>query len=277
MNRLPRSIYVSNSRPGVERSWRLRGGLDYTSPRNMVYRKPGILIDCANYEALAEGYRRIDGYERYDGRPAPSTTDDKTTAATLRSAIGRVPGNGEILGVCRYKDATYAFRRGSNRHCCAAWKSSPRGWTDAGAGDLLSTSRSLEDGETAGSGWRFEIHNFMGQAAQERLFGVNPAGQIFTYDGSVWSLINILGLGHEHVPIGICSHQNHLFVGFQGWFDSAFGFGGSDELRGRGRSGRVDHRRYRDEHASRLSRGAFHLRQELHVGLARQFRGELDT
>lgn len=43
-------------------------GLDLTTPQLMV--EPGALIDCMNYEVTdTAGYRRIDGYEQYDGYP----------------------------------------------------------------------------------------------------------------------------------------------------------------------------------------------------------------
>jgi hypothetical protein len=47
------------------------GGIDQTSPALDV--KPGNALDAVNYEpGLLGGYKRIDGYERRDGRPAPS-------------------------------------------------------------------------------------------------------------------------------------------------------------------------------------------------------------
>jgi len=49
----------------------LVGGLDQASPPLTI--KAGRLIDCVNYEAgVLGGYQRIDGYERFDGRPSPS-------------------------------------------------------------------------------------------------------------------------------------------------------------------------------------------------------------
>ena len=41
-------------------------GLDLVTPPLLA--EPGVLIDCLNYEMTAHvGYRRVDGYERYDG------------------------------------------------------------------------------------------------------------------------------------------------------------------------------------------------------------------
>ena len=48
-----------------------QGGLDLVSPVLNV--QPGFLLDGINYEPdLNGGYRRIPGYERFDGQPSPS-------------------------------------------------------------------------------------------------------------------------------------------------------------------------------------------------------------
>ena len=57
----PRSDYYS-----------LQGGLDLVTPAISI--KPGCVIDSSNYEPdIAGKYRRIDGYERFDGRASPSS------------------------------------------------------------------------------------------------------------------------------------------------------------------------------------------------------------
>ena len=44
----------------------LNSGLDLSSPKMLA--EPGSMLDCLNYELVDfEGYRRIDGFERYDG------------------------------------------------------------------------------------------------------------------------------------------------------------------------------------------------------------------
>lgn len=48
----------------------LGGGLDLVTPALAM--PAGRCISVLNYEAEARGYRRIQGYERFDGRPAPS-------------------------------------------------------------------------------------------------------------------------------------------------------------------------------------------------------------
>ena len=48
-------------------------GLDLVSPK--IVAPPGSMLDCKNYELVDfSGYRRIDGYERFDGRLSPSVT-----------------------------------------------------------------------------------------------------------------------------------------------------------------------------------------------------------
>jgi hypothetical protein len=52
-------------------SFSFRGGLNQTGSAVAV--DPGNLIGALNFEAKVNGgYRRIDGYERFDGRRRPS-------------------------------------------------------------------------------------------------------------------------------------------------------------------------------------------------------------
>lgn len=60
------------------------GGLDTNSAALAVL--PGAVIASQNYEPLAEGYGRMLGYERFDGRPAPS----EAQFWTLRFTAGSV-------------------------------------------------------------------------------------------------------------------------------------------------------------------------------------------
>ena len=48
----------------------LGGGLDLVTPA--ISKKPGTVIGAMNYEPTPQGYRRIGGFERYDGQPKPS-------------------------------------------------------------------------------------------------------------------------------------------------------------------------------------------------------------
>ena len=51
----------------------LRGGLDLVTP--VLAMRPGTVISAVNFEATEGGYKRCDGYERYDGQPKPSEAD----------------------------------------------------------------------------------------------------------------------------------------------------------------------------------------------------------
>lgn len=48
----------------------LMGGLDLITPAIAI--PPGKVIAGVNYEPHPGGYKRIDGFERFDGRPQPS-------------------------------------------------------------------------------------------------------------------------------------------------------------------------------------------------------------
>lgn len=48
----------------------MAGGLDLATPA--IAKAPGSLIACQNYESDEQGYRRVDGYERFDGQARPS-------------------------------------------------------------------------------------------------------------------------------------------------------------------------------------------------------------
>lgn len=51
----------------------MTGGLNLVSPVTQM--KEGELISCLNYEVGVDGgYRRMDGYERFDGQPSPSSS-----------------------------------------------------------------------------------------------------------------------------------------------------------------------------------------------------------
>jgi len=52
------------------RHYPLGGGLDLVTPA--IAMPAGKAVGCLNYEATSNGYRRMDGYERFDGRTRPS-------------------------------------------------------------------------------------------------------------------------------------------------------------------------------------------------------------
>ena len=64
----------------------LQGGLDLVSPAlNLA---PGNLIDSVNFEPdVNGGYRRMYGFERMDGRPAPSAASYWNVVCTITGTI----------------------------------------------------------------------------------------------------------------------------------------------------------------------------------------------
>jgi len=68
----------------------LVGGLDEESPP--IVTRPGSIIGSQNYDvAVHGGYRRIDGYERFDGRPRPS--DAHYTVMNMTGTIAATVGD----------------------------------------------------------------------------------------------------------------------------------------------------------------------------------------
>lgn len=67
--------------PPREDYFGFRGGLDVVTPPMEL--KPGFLIECLNFDIPATGgYRRIPGYERFDGRTRPSDAQASLLAVT---------------------------------------------------------------------------------------------------------------------------------------------------------------------------------------------------
>lgn len=65
---------------------RLAGGLDQVTPTLSL--KSGVARRAANFEAaITGGYTRIAGYERYDGRPSPSSALYNVLDCTLTAAV----------------------------------------------------------------------------------------------------------------------------------------------------------------------------------------------
>lgn len=71
----------------------LRGGLDQVTPA--MYLKPGVARQSSNFEcSVYGGYTRIDGYERFDGRPSPSSA---TQTPVFIPTMLSVPTVGQTL------------------------------------------------------------------------------------------------------------------------------------------------------------------------------------
>lgn len=103
----------------------LSGALDLVTPTLAL--RPGVLRDAVNYEvSVTGGYSRIDGYERFDGRPSPSDATFATVTATAVAGLsvgdtfnGQTSGStGVIIAIqgltLVYTKSTGAFQIGEN-------------------------------------------------------------------------------------------------------------------------------------------------------------------
>lgn len=93
-----RALEAMKSAPVKLDQFPLRGGLDLHTPQNSL--KPGVARDSLNYEcSINGGYTRIPGYERFDGRPSPSSASFLAldVTATTGLAVGDAI-NGQTSG-----------------------------------------------------------------------------------------------------------------------------------------------------------------------------------
>lgn len=105
----------------------LRGGLNLVTPPLAV--PEGQCTAALNYEPEVAGYRRISGYERFDGRTAPSDGGTRTDITT-------VPGTGPVRGVWVYNGDVYAFRDTASGEG-GMYKSSAAGWVQQTFGSII--------------------------------------------------------------------------------------------------------------------------------------------
>lgn len=108
-----------------------RGGLDTASPP--IAAPAGSLSFCENYEPDVAGYTRFAGYERFDGRDKPSGAANATDREARRSAIGVVPGKGDVLAAWSVTDEAgnshYAIRENAGNTQATLYRASSSGWT----------------------------------------------------------------------------------------------------------------------------------------------------
>lgn len=136
----------------------LNGGLDLITPA--IAMKPGNVIAGKNYEPIFGGYRRLAGYERFDGRPSPTDVFDAEgdpaqaiiEREAARAAILEVPGSGDLRGVWSFDGEKYAFRDNAGGTACVMHKATSSGWVPIVAGRTLSFTSggvaSIEEGDT---------------------------------------------------------------------------------------------------------------------------------
>lgn len=121
----------------------LSGGLDLITPA--IALKPGVAIGAVNYEPVPNGYSRVEGFERFDGRTSPTDAYDAAAdpvqgaldRTAARAAITAVPGSGSVRGVWEYEGSIYAFRDNVGATAGAMWKATSGGWTAVSLGHTL--------------------------------------------------------------------------------------------------------------------------------------------
>lgn len=88
----------------------LAGGVDQITPTLAL--KPGVLRDAVNFEALEYGgYGRIGGYERYNGKPAPSSA---VYALLYVAGFASVPSVGQTITNAAGTATGYIIAVGAN-------------------------------------------------------------------------------------------------------------------------------------------------------------------
>lgn len=133
----------------------LRGGLDLVTP--LIQLKPGYVRDALNWEqSITGGYSRLNGYERHDGRPAPSAAIYLTLTITLTGAIavgntitGLTSGaTGVVISMTLVSGSQYvlAFTKGTGA------------FVDAEAVQVAAvTQATIDDVGGAGTGLDFDV------------------------------------------------------------------------------------------------------------------------
>ena len=190
------------------------GGLDQETPQ--IALPEGVCYDALNFDCgVLGGYRRIDGYERFDGRTKPSlvvptyvgTTQreraiEKAVAADAqRALIQAVPGSGPVRGVVVFKGVAYAFRDNAGGTACVMHKATVSGWV------VVTTPALLPGGK-----YHFISYNFGGATDTEYLYGCSGADKAFYFDGTTFTKITT-GMTLD-APSYITAHRNHLFLAF---------------------------------------------------------------
>lgn len=158
----------------------LSGGLDLESSPFSI--KAGRALVAHNVEQVfgQNGYRRIDGYERFDGRPFPSSALTADERITRRAAIQPVPGSGPIRGMAVFKARVFAMRNTADGKAAALYGSSKEGWQKI-------TDRLLPDG-------RLEAvaHNFGGASYTQSLYGCDGKNRPWRFDGKELKFLPVI-------------------------------------------------------------------------------------
>ena len=171
------------------------GGLNLTTA--LVALKPGEAIQLHNYEVNTRGrYQSILGFERFDGKPAPSAVkasemsgypfaDDEMEEAAVeaerilrRAVIEKVPGEGPVLGVFTLENVKYAIRKSAGAATAKIFRATSNGWG-------LASPENIPAGF-----YTFEIANFSGSSSTIEVVGCSGAGKAIRFNGTTLTFID---------------------------------------------------------------------------------------
>ena len=199
----------------------LLGGLNVAVSDQML--RPGECTELINYEITTTGrYMRMQGYERYDGQPAPSeviaadlpgfpfpTTEDtiaaiKAAQAVRRSAIQPVPGSGPVRGVFVFNGQRYAFRDNAAGDAGKMYRATAAGWEEVTTPVLAPGGR-----------YEFVETNFTGSAGDIEVIGVDGSNPAFRFNGTTFT--QIAGPVAPDQPIHVeVLHSQVLLLAYRG-------------------------------------------------------------
>lgn len=171
------------------------GGLDLMDPPTVV--PPGSIIGCSNYEpAVRGGYRRIDGYEAFDGRPSPS--DAAFVAIPLANVTG-VAVSETIYTSGGTPNGVVAFVDVVNVIVVAVQVTTPVavGPLTIGANNYTVTSAPyVDDGPTTALAAQYEVAKFQYLVQAVRPLPYTSVLGIFPYLDTVYAIASDGTQGH---------------------------------------------------------------------------------
>lgn len=179
------------------------GGLDLIESALQV--NPGRLAECINFEAIfgKEGYWRIDGYERYDGRSQPSDATYSTQAfdtGTVAIAVGETvtgPSATAIVASVTLSSGSWA---GGDAAGTLVLTSVTGAWADNDAIQVSAATRALASAATVTGSLADASYTANLTAARTALRGliekVPGEGSVLggcVYRGTVYAVRNAVG------------------------------------------------------------------------------------
>lgn len=180
----------------------LLGGINIATP--VIALKPGFAFVAINYEmAPVAGYRRVKGYERFDGRQSPTEFEYGEARQAQRALILQVPGSGPVRGVFVLKGSTYAFRNSADGTSKKLYRATPGGWV------LVTTPTLLPGGRL-----EVALNNFYGNANGLCAYGVDGVNKAFQFDGTTY--VEITTGAEPAVPSYVTEFKSHLFLAYPG-------------------------------------------------------------